>query len=243
MGGEPLRIYVGWDAKVPESYDVCVYSLQRHTSSPLDIRPLQQASLREEGLYWRPSDPLASTEFTYSRFLVPALAGYSGWALYCDCDFLWRADVAELFQHCSDPDVAVYCVQHDHRPTENLKMDGKVQTSYPRKNWSSLMMFNCGHPSSRSLTPEVVNTQTGAYLHRLAWAQDQEIGGLKCSSGFAAARPAGNSGCCSPYYCLELPDFGQNDYIGVFAPVRLFFAAAFFLGFARGASPHRPSRS
>jgi hypothetical protein len=179
MGGEPLRIYVGWDAKVTESYDVCVYSLQRHASSPLDIRPLQQSALREKGLYWRRSDPLASTEFTYSRFLVPALAGYSGWALYCDCDFLWRADVAELFQQCLDPDMAVYCVQHDHRPTEDLKMDGKVQTSYPRKNWSSLMMFNCGHPSTRSLTPEVVNTQTGAYLHRMAWAQDQEIGGLE----------------------------------------------------------------
>jgi hypothetical protein len=109
--------------------------------------------------------------------LTPALAGYSGTALFCDCDFLWLADVGELAR-LVDPAQAVHCVQHDYRPTEQTKMDGRVQTQYPRKNWSSLMVFNCGHPSVRSLTPAVVNTQSGAYLHRLQWVADSDIGNL-----------------------------------------------------------------
>jgi hypothetical protein len=69
-------------------------------------------------------------------------------------------------------------VQHDYRPSEKTKMDGAVQTVYPRKNWSSLMLFNCEHPSVRALTPEIVNSETGAYLHRMQWAADSDIGAL-----------------------------------------------------------------
>ena len=122
-------------------------------------------------------DPLAATEFTYTRFLTPALAGYQGWALFCDCDFLWLGDIAGLLDYTRSQK-AVYCVQHDYRPTEKTKMDGAVQTVYPRKNWSSLMLFNCDHPSVRGLTPEVVNRESGAYLHRMQWAKDDEIGAL-----------------------------------------------------------------
>jgi hypothetical protein len=174
---EPFRVFVGYDSREVEAFDVCAFSLKRHASIPVDVRPIIQEEARHAGLYWRPVDPLAATEFTYSRFLTPYLAGYQGWALFCDCDFLWLADIAELLA-LADPSKAVLCVQHDHRPTETMKMDGKAQTVYPRKNWSSLMMFNCAHPSIRRLTPEAANTESGAYLHRMQWAADSEIGSL-----------------------------------------------------------------
>ncbi len=117
------------------------------------------------------------TEFTHSCFLTPALAGYEGRALFCDCDFLWFGDVGDLFDH-AHARKAVSCVQHDYRPTETTKMDGAVQTVYPRKNWSSLMLFNCAHPAVRALTPKVANTESGAYLHRLQWVADADIGAL-----------------------------------------------------------------
>jgi lipopolysaccharide biosynthesis glycosyltransferase len=133
--------------------------------------------LRERGLYWRAEDSLATTEFTYSRFLTPSLAGYQGWALYFDCDFLFLADIAVLVEY-TIPLKAVYCVQHDYKPRESIKMDGKVQTAYPRKNWSSLMLFNCEHPAVKALTPDLVNRETGAYLHRMRWVKDEDIGVL-----------------------------------------------------------------
>jgi hypothetical protein len=173
----PLRIFVGWDQREPIAFDVCRFSLERRASIPVEVVPIKLAELRARGLYWREDDPLASTEFTYSRFLTPALAGYAGTAIFCDCDFLWLADIAELAR-LVDPAKAVHCVQHDYRPTEQTKMDGRIQTQYPRKNWSSLLVFNCSHPSVHSLTPAVVNTQSGAYLHRLQWVADEDIGNL-----------------------------------------------------------------
>jgi len=174
---EPFRVFIGWDSREPEAYDVAKFSLERRSSIPLDVQPIKLADLRARGLYSRGEDKLASTEFTYSRFLTPALAGFRGWALFCDCDFLFLGDIAGLIEYTKTPK-AVYCVQHDYRPTETTKMDGAIQTTYPRKNWSSLMLFNCDHPSVRKLTPEVVNRETGAYLHRMQWAADDEIGAL-----------------------------------------------------------------
>jgi hypothetical protein len=173
----PYRIYIGWDARVPEVYEVAKFSLMRRASIPVAVHPIEVAELRERGLYWRDADPLASTEFTYSRFLTPFLAGHAGWALYCDCDFLWLDDIANLLPY-TRTEMALYCVQHDYRPTEATKMDGAVQTIYPRKNWSSLMLINCGHPAVRALTPDVVNTESGSYLHRFQWLDDSAIGAL-----------------------------------------------------------------
>lgn len=171
----PFRVFVGYDTREDIAYQVCRSSMLRHASIDLHIEPIVQEKLRSQGLYWRERDPLASTEFTYTRFLTPYLAGYQGWALFCDCDFLWLSDIAQLVD-IADPSKAVMCVHHDHRPVEGTKMDGAVQTSYPRKNWSSLMLINCGHAAARRLTPEVVNTESGAYLHRLQWADDSLVG-------------------------------------------------------------------
>jgi hypothetical protein len=173
----PLRVFVGWDQRETEAYEVCKFSIERRSSIPLDVRPIKLDDLREQGLYWRDEDPLATTQFTYSRFLTPALAGYSGLALFCDCDFLWLGDVAGMLE-LIDSSKAVHCVKHNYTPKEAVKMDGQAQTQYPRKNWSSLMLFNGDHPSVRTLTPDVVNRESGAYLHRMQWADDNDIGDL-----------------------------------------------------------------
>ena len=172
-----VRVFVGWDSREPIAYDVCAHSIRRHASTDVEITPLKRDALQAEGLYARDGDPLASTEFTYTRFLTPHLAGFEGWALFIDCDFLFTGDIAALWAE-RDDSKAVLCVQHDYRPTEATKMDGKPQTVYPRKNWSSMMLFNCGHPSVRRLTPEAVSRESPAWLHRMQWADDAEIGAV-----------------------------------------------------------------
>ncbi len=92
----PFRVFIGWDQREPIAYDVAKYSLERRASISVAVTPIKLDELRAKGLYWRDIDPKASTEFTYSRFLTPALAGFSGWALFCDCDFLWLGDIAGL---------------------------------------------------------------------------------------------------------------------------------------------------
>ena len=171
----PFRIYIGWDSREDIAYQVARHSLLKHASIPVEVIPIKLDELVEQGIYTREIDPLASTEFTYSRFLTPHLAGFDGWALFCDCDFLFFGDVAGLVQY-QKPEHAVACVKHDYTPKEATKMDGQAQTVYPRKNWSSFMLFNCAHPSTKQLTVEAVNSQTGAYLHRMQWAADDEIG-------------------------------------------------------------------
>lgn len=151
-----------------------------HSSIPLEVIPIKQHDLRARGLYWRATDPLSSTEFSFTRFLTPYLAEFQGWAVFVDCDFLFRKDIAGLLEY-RDPKKALYCVQHDYRPKETIKMDGQIQTHYPRKNWSSFMLINCAHEEVRALTPAVVNTGSGLYLHRFNWLTDDAIGALPVS--------------------------------------------------------------
>ena len=172
-----LRVFVGWDSREDIAYQVCRKSILKHASIPVDIQPIKQSELREQGLYWREHDPLSSTEFSFTRFLTPHLAGYDGWALFCDCDFLFRGDIAAITDYM-DGAKACFVVQHDYRPTEAVKMDNKAQHLYPRKNWSSFMFINCSHPQVKALTPEVVNRESGMYLHRFQWLTDDVIGSL-----------------------------------------------------------------
>uniref|UniRef100_A0A0D3GQ14 Glycosyltransferase n=1 Tax=Oryza barthii TaxID=65489 RepID=A0A0D3GQ14_9ORYZ len=173
---ETFRVFVGYDSREDIAYRVCRRSLLRRSSVPVAVIPIVQQELRSAGLYWRERGPTESTEFSFTRFLTPHLAGYRGWALFVDCDFLFVADVAELAR-MADPRYAVLCVHHSYAPKEATKMDGAVQTVYPRKNWSSMVLFNCAHPKNRAaLTPEAVSTQSGAYLHRFMWLDDADIG-------------------------------------------------------------------
>ncbi len=174
---EKLKVFVGWDSREDIAYEVCASSLKEHAGGPVEVVPLRQDELRSQRLYWRDKDPLASTEFTYTRFLVPYLMGYRGWAVFMDCDFLITADIAKLFAYV-DERYALLCVKHDYRPKESTKMDGVIQTVYPRKNWSSLVLWNCGHPENAKLTPEIANRESGAFLHQFRWLSDDLIGGI-----------------------------------------------------------------
>lgn len=173
---QTLKIYVGYDSREDIAWQVARHSTLRHATRPLEIYPLKQASLRELGLYTRTADA-ASTEFSLTRFLTPYLAAHDGWSIFMDCDFLVTRDITEILS-LLDPAKALYCVQHDYTPANSIKMDGKQQTTYPRKNWSSFMAFNGAHPAVRALTPAVVNSQTPQYLHRFSWVDDADIGAL-----------------------------------------------------------------
>jgi lipopolysaccharide biosynthesis glycosyltransferase len=172
-----IKIYVGWDSREDFVYRVCEKSLNKTSSVPIEIIPLKQNDLRNDCLYWRDEDKLSSTEFTFTRFLIPELQEFEGWALFIDCDFIALEDVNKLFDQIDDK-YALMCVKHNYSPKNLTKMDGKNQYKYPRKNWSSMMMINCGHPSNKKLTKELVNDPQvdGQYLHRFSWLKDEEIG-------------------------------------------------------------------
>ena len=174
---EPLKIFVGWDSREDIAYQVCKQSILDTASVPVEIIPLDQRILRKQGIYTRPEDKLASTEFTFTRFLVPHLADYKGWALFIDCDFVFLDDVKKLFDQTNDK-YAVMCAQHDYTPKEGTKMDGQQQHIYPRKNWSSMVLYNCEHIANAKLNLDLVNNETlgGAFFHRFSWLEDKHVG-------------------------------------------------------------------
>ena len=171
------NIYIGFELKEKIASDICEFSLRKNSNSDLKINYLKKNELIKKGIYTRKVDKLSSTEFTFTRFLVPYLSNYKGWVIYCDCDFLWLEDVKQVFDLANEK-FAVMCVHHDYHPKLKSKMDGQAQLHYPRKNWSSMILWNCSHPSNKNLTPELVNTQTGKFLHRFAWLEDKEIGAI-----------------------------------------------------------------
>ncbi|PTX01115.1 glycosyltransferase [Pararhodobacter aggregans] len=173
---QTLKIYVGYDSREDIAWQVARHSTLRHATRPVEIHPLKQPALRELGLYTRGADT-ATTEFSLTRFLTPYLAAHDGWSIFMDCDFLVTRDITEILS-LLDPAKALYCVQHDYTPANMVKMDGKQQTIYPRKNWSSFMAFNGAHPGVKALTPGVVNKETPQYLHRFSWLDDADIGEL-----------------------------------------------------------------
>ena len=172
-----LKVFVGWDSRENEAYDVCIHSLKKHASVELEILPIKRHELIKSGHYFREQPEAGSVEFTYTRFLAPYFSNFEGWSLFIDCDFLFTKDVAELFS-LADDKYAMMCVKHDYIPKNTIKMDGQKQVTYPRKNWSSCVLWNCSHRANKILTPYVVSTQSGAYLHRFQFAQDNEIGEL-----------------------------------------------------------------
>lgn len=184
-----LELVCGWEPREACGYNVASFSAIRRTSQPLRFIPLMESALRYQGLYTRPheqrdgqlwdviSDAPMATTFACSRFLTPWLAE-SQWALFCDfADMLFLVDPAELFA-LADERYAVMVVKHEHVPTETVKMDAQAQTTYQRKNWSSVILWNCTHPANARLTVEMVNTRPGRDLHRFCWLEDAEIGEL-----------------------------------------------------------------
>ena len=179
-----MKVYIGYDSSEDEAYKVAVKTLAAHSAivpEPLEINRLSATGLMNRSVdnrgqkYDLPSGAPCSTEFAASRFLVPIIC-QTGWALFTDCDVVFLADPAELMKW-ADPGKAVYVVKHKHDGA-GTKMGGMVQTAYPRKNWSSVMLFNCDHPANRRLSLRDVNERPGRDLHAFYWLHDSEIGEL-----------------------------------------------------------------
>lgn len=170
-----LQVFIGYDPNETVAYHTLAHSILRRSSIPISIAPLMRSQLG--GLYRRERGPTESTEFSLTRFLVPALSEYRGWSLFMDCDMLCRADFAELAAFTQrHADKAVLVCKHDYTPGPTRKFLNQVQTVYPRKNWSSVMLFN--NAKCRALTAEYVNAATGLDLQRFTWLEDSQIGEL-----------------------------------------------------------------
>jgi hypothetical protein len=183
-------IWIGFDPRPAEveAFAVARRSIRKWLSEPITINALNLGTLRNAGLYWRPTEkrdeqlwdvisgaPM-STAFAISRFLVPHLSGH-GLALFVDCDVMARRDLVPLFD-AFDYSKACMCVQHDYAPKGDTKMKGQAQLPYAKKNWSSVVLWNCDHPKTKALTPEVVNAARGLWLHQFSWLHDDDIGAL-----------------------------------------------------------------
>ena len=168
-----MKIFIGYESAHPEMYEVCKASIERFNTSH-QIQPLIKEDLIEAGHYRRPYQG-ESTEFAFTRFLVPFLCNYPGYALFCDGDFLWRCDPQEL-THFKQNKHDVHVVKHPNLITKNIpKMDGKINRPYERKYWSSLMYINCA--GATRLTPESVSAAPAGDLHSLSWTS-KEVGSL-----------------------------------------------------------------
>ena len=181
-----LNIFIGWDPREHAAYEVAKWSIERRASVPVLVSPLvlshlghtlrRRTELRDGKLWCPISQAPMSTEFAISRFCVP-LIQTSGWALFADCDVLCLSDIAELFS-LADPHYAVQVVKHEQTNGALTKMDGQAQTRYARKNWSSVVLWNCSHPSHNRLTHARLNQWPGRELHAFAWLKDKEVGEL-----------------------------------------------------------------
>lgn len=178
-----MKIYIGYDKREVEAYRVAVRTLAKFTQTV--PTPIDSERLAESGLFRRPldrrgqmydlhSNAHCSTDFAISRFMTPMLA-QTGWALFVDCDVVFRGSPLAM---PLDDSKAVMVVKHRPLTEEGTKMDGQAQAAYDRKNWSSVMLFNCDHPANKRLTLQDVNERPGRDLHAFYWLHDDEIGEL-----------------------------------------------------------------
>lgn len=167
------RIFIGYETNNTEPFYVCRQSLINVGVNPSIIEPIILPMVQDAGWFWRTDIDKGSTQFTNTRFLVPFLSGYYGQSIFCDHDFLWRKNPDVLFDLMeAEPNYSVRVVHHDIQESDlsQTKMNGKPQVFYPRKNWSSMMVFNNAHVDCRSLTPENVSTKDAQWLHQFHWS-------------------------------------------------------------------------
>lgn len=226
----PLRVCIGWDSREPIAYGVLAHSILTRASRPVSVLPINVRAIRH--VYTRSRGPTEATEFSLSRFLTPFLSGYAGYSLFLDCDMLCLTDITDVLLYpMADPGKAVYVCQHDYVPRALTKMDGLEQTRYPRKQWSSVMLFD--NARCRALTPEYVSTATGLALHRFQWIADDLIGALPLTWNYLvgednqSADPPKlihytNGGCWLPAYaaCEHAAEW-WDEYRALVAPLRV----------------------
>jgi len=165
-----INVCIGYDSKEKVAFNVLAYSILRNSTKPVSITPIYLPNLRDD--FVRERNNLSSTEFSFSRFIVPHLMNYKGWAVFMDCDQLMLGDIAELWR-LRDDKYAVQLCKHDYTPKEDKKFLGQVQTKYEKKNWSSFMLMNCN--KCHELTPDYVNSATGLQLHQFKWLESEEL--------------------------------------------------------------------
>lgn len=195
-----LRLFLGYDRREAVGFHVCVESIIQHASQPIQIIPL--AGDQRDG----------TNAFTYVRFLVPYLCEYRGSAVFLDgSDMLVREDVAPLFGYVSDAAKAVSVVQHNYRTAHPLKYIGTSMEAknndYPRKNWSSVMVFNCGHTKNRALHPDSVREFSGAELHQFKWLKADDIGALPSKWNVLIGEAQDSGPCAIAHFTLGIPSF------------------------------------
>lgn len=176
-----FKVFIGADSRDPELAEVCKFSILKYSTVEIDFEILHLDKLKEQQLITRPTrsqrDIHGEADHLYTRFLVPYLSSYKGWALYVDSDFLFLDDIAKLFKLCNDR-YAVMCVQESYTPNSSVKFNNRPQFVYPRKNWASLMLYNCEHTDLLKLTPTFVNEEPKLNLLCLEWLPNRSIGQL-----------------------------------------------------------------
>jgi len=201
-----IRVFIGFDSRMPGVSGVLAHSIQARSSQPVAIGLLSLKQLQR--VFNRARNPLQSTEFSFSRFLVPYLCDYQGWAVFMDNDMLVLDDIAKLWT-LRDDRFAVQVVKHDHKPQEHVKFLGEKQTPYGKKNWSSVILFNC--EKCKALTPEYVNSASGLELHQFKWLDnDALIGALPHRWNHLVGYDAPNPDVSLVHYTLGGPYFAAT---------------------------------
>jgi len=204
-----IKLYVGFDPKEAIAYHVFIQSVINNSSAPIQITPLALSLLDE----FKETHNDRSNDFIYSRFLTPYLNNFEGWAIFADGDMICNADIKELI-NLADPDKAVSVVKHNYKTKFKKKYLGNINEDYPRKNWSSVILWNCSHPKHKILTPSFVAQQTGKFLHRFSWLEDYEIGELPIEWNWLAIEYEANPNAKLIHYTLGTPcfkDFKDTD--------------------------------
>tara|TARA_B110001450_G_C17532351_1_gene445145 strand:+ start:109 stop:795 length:687 start_codon:yes stop_codon:yes gene_type:complete len=200
-----VKIYIGFDQRESIAYHTFVQSLIDNASIPLEITPLAVRNLK--GYEEKHDDK--SNDFVYSRFLTPFLNDYKGWAIFADGDMICQADIQDLLD-LRDDSKALQVVKHDYKTKAQQKYLGNINQDYPRKNWSSVILWNCAHPKHKILTQDFISNQTGKYLHRFSWLKDDEIGELPKEWNWLATEYPNNEEAKIIHYTLGTPCF--KDY-------------------------------
>lgn len=197
-----IPIFIGYDNREAIAYHVCTNSIIRQSSVPVAFHPLSLNLLSS----YKETHTDGSNHFIYSRFLVPYFMNYKGWAIFIDGDMILRTDINELWK-LRDDSKAVMVVQHDYKTRMTEKYLGAKNENYPRKNWSSVIMWNCSHPGNSVVTPEYVQNATGAQVHRFSWLPNSEIGSLPIEWNWLPDEFGANSDAKLLHFTLGTPSF------------------------------------
>jgi len=176
-----ITVVVGFDQREAIAYHSFCQSILEKSTIPVQFIPLAINSL----YFYIENHNDGSNNFIYSRFLTPYICDFKGFAVYADGDMICNADILELAD-LFDTSKAVQLVKHEYKTKRSIKYFGNENKNYPRKNWSSMVIFNCQHPANSVLTPQFIQEHDGAFLHRFQWLQDDEIGELDSTWNYLA---------------------------------------------------------